>query len=462
MRLESFKNKKVTRRKMILISLGVITIIGVSLLLYKTFASFKSEVTFPMMSGKVNYYGNDDVYFAFYNGEEKLSTIPKKDNNDNLVFDHSVCDNGASVSWNEDEWAPLVKNLTKTKTKCTLYFVKGKPKAQFPGKEIQLALEGKDGLYAIEHNNLTELDSKWNKTEYRYAGVNPDNYVMFNNEIWRIIGLVNVKTSSGVEQRIKIIRTNGINGQKDFGNYAWDRLTGYSNNWTTSKLKDMLNGIYYNSGNGECYTGSFSFWASQSTCDFSGNGELPKGLNDTARKMIDSEVIWNIGGSNSYQDVTAGMYYEKERGTNTPQDNETMEYYPSEWTSENDETYHKGIGLMYPSDYGYATNGGLLGRENCFEETLYNWKLGEYLTECANNDWLKPIARDEEELNYNWLISSRSSDSINASVVDSDGCVGGSDARHSLGVWPVGYLLPSVTIYAGDGSINNPFKLSGN
>ncbi len=32
------------------------------------------------------------------------------------------CDNGASIEWNSEEWAPLIKNLSKSKTKCTLYF----------------------------------------------------------------------------------------------------------------------------------------------------------------------------------------------------------------------------------------------------------------------------------------------------------------------------------------------------
>lgn len=34
---------------------------------------------------------------------------------------------------------------------------------------------------------------------YRYEGTNPDNYAWFNNEIWRIIGLIPTKTSSGTE-----------------------------------------------------------------------------------------------------------------------------------------------------------------------------------------------------------------------------------------------------------------------
>ena len=50
------------------------------------------------------------------------------------------------------------------------------------------------------------------QTELRYAGANPDNYVKFNNELWRIIGLVN--TPEG--QRVKIIRDGNIGG------YSWD------------------------------------------------------------------------------------------------------------------------------------------------------------------------------------------------------------------------------------------------
>ncbi len=110
----------------------------------------------------------------------------------------------------------------------------------------------------------------------------------------------------------------------------------------------MLNGIYYNSGNGKCHTANNGSTASQSTCNFSGNGELPKGLDDTARKMLDNDVIWNLGGSNSYNDVTVEMFYERERGTNTGSSNT----FQNVWTKENDGIYHNGLGLMYPSEAG--------------------------------------------------------------------------------------------------------------
>ncbi len=431
MKLKSSKDKKGTRRKKILISLGVITIVGVSLLLYKTFASFSKKANL------------DNVLFGFYNGEEKLSEMPQKGNPDNLVFEKAVCDNGASIEWDNEKWAPLVKGLTKTKTKCTLYFAV--PKAKFPGVAIPIAAEGQDGLYAVEHNNLTELDSSWNKTEYRFAGKDPNNYVEFNNEKWRIIGLVNVKTATGVEQRIKIIRTDGIEGQKDFGNYSWDKNeSDATNNWTTSKLKDMLNGIYYNSEKGDCYAGNDGGESVLSECDFNSGLKLPKGLNEIARNMIDENIIWNIGGWHTNAITTDNMY-EKERGMNTGNNND----YSHIWSKELDENYHRGIGLMYPSDYGYAVGREL--RKSCLKGTIYDYRIDCYLS-----DWLKASSK------FLLLLSPNTSTSDYSYGINISGYIGTGYIVKNLAyrIWPTLYLNTSTTIYDGDGSFDNPFLLS--
>ncbi len=321
------------------------------------------------------------------------------------------------------------------------YTINKKTGVDIAGTKIPLVESG-DGLYKIEHNDLTELSSIWNKTEYRYAGVDPDNYVKFNNEIWRIIGLVNVKVGDSVEQRVKIVRTDGVNNQKVFGNYAWDKDVDYTNNWTTSKLKDMLNGIYYESSTGECYTGNNGSAASENTCDFNVGTDLPKGLDDTAREMIDKEVIWNIGGWSTSK-ITANQFYEKERGTNTYQNQ-----YPSEWSNETEVGgKHNGIGLIYPSDYGYAVGGEV--RNNCLTKNLYDYDRGN----CKTNDWLKPN-------NYLWTLSPYSSRSNYAFVVNSSGDVNyGYSVYGALGVWPVGYLKTSTKIVDGSGEIGLPYIL---
>ncbi len=89
-----------------------------------------------------------------------------------------------------------------------------------------------------------------------------------------------------------------------------------------SQLKDMLNGIYYNSEIGDCYQGN----SKPNQCDFTGNGSLPKGLKDV-QDMIDNDVIWNLGSWDT-SSITSPIMYEKERGKAVYQNR------PIEWSKE--------------------------------------------------------------------------------------------------------------------------------
>ncbi len=447
MKLKKYEDKSKKKRKIVLISISLIVLISVSFLLYKTFASFTESAEFPMMNGKVDYFGNSDVYFAFYQGDKELEEMPEKDNKENLIFSYGECDNGAYVKWNSEQWAPLIKNLKKSKTKCSLHF----GKLIELGKDV-LPVESGDGLYAVTHDNLEELSSEWNKTEYRYAGVNSNNYVSFNNEIWRIIGLVNVKTESGnIEQRIKIIRQDGIKGQKDFGKYSWDAKdngigSSYSNNgsndWTDSQLKDMLNGIYYESSIGNCYQNS----KTAKQCDFKTGTVLPKGLDEISREMVDNDVIWNLGSWNT-ADIVINLMYEKERGLKVFS-NANMTR-PTEWSKETDVgEKHNGVGLMYPSDYGYAVGGDV--RNECLTISLKNYNSGN----CSTNNWLF-------KSNDQWLLTPQSGYSYLSYSMYNDGLVdynrGQRSTSSTIYASPVVYLKSNVQITGGTGKLNSPF-----
>jgi len=66
-----------------------------------------------------------------------------------------------------------------------------------------------------------------------YKGANPDNFILFNNELWRILAVENDNT-------LKIMKNNSI------GNMAWDESN--SNMWTRpATLNTYLNNDYYNS-----------------------------------------------------------------------------------------------------------------------------------------------------------------------------------------------------------------------
>ena len=86
------------------------------------------------------------------------------------------------------------------------------------GQEVELVESG-DGLYEDEYES----------GKYTYKGTNPNNYITFNNETWRIISI----DSNGL---IKIMRNESI-GRRNFD-------SGNSNAWETSDIKTYLNEEY--------------------------------------------------------------------------------------------------------------------------------------------------------------------------------------------------------------------------
>ena len=274
----------------------------------------------------------------------------------------------------------------------------------------------------------------------RYIGANPNNYVTFNNELWRIIGVFNNidNGSRTKETRIKLIRDESI------GKYSWDNKpsgTGSSdirfgsNDWTDSTLKEVLNnGPYWNKTSGNCPSGESG---ATTSCDFSANG-----LTEEAKRMI-SDAVWNLGGSSTYDDVTASMFYERERGT------EVYSERPTEWTGK--------IGLMYPSDYGYATSGGsTINREACLDIDLYHWyaSSSNNYPDCYNNDWLYNNRNDQ------WTLTPGASYSSRVFNVFSSGSLDYYHTYRTTGIFPALYLNSNVKISGGSGTEESPYTLS--
>ena len=238
----------------------------------------------------------------------------------------------------------------------------------------------------------------------RYIGANPNNYVSFNNELWRIIGVMNnIDDGTGTkETRLKIIRDEPI------GKYSWDNKGSLGeNDWTTASLQEELNTTYLNS------------------------------IQSPYKEMI-SNAKWNLGGIAYYTTTLASDWYGYERGTTV------YSGRPTEWTGQ--------IGLMYPSDYGYATSGGsTTDRASCFAKELYNWGS---VSDCYNNDWLYKSGTDQ------WTLTPRSTNSSAVFFVVSSGRVA-TNSAYSINnaVSPALYLSSNVKITGGDGSESKPFTL---
>ena len=267
-------------------------------------------------------------------------------------------------------------------------------------------------------------------TDYRYIGADPNNYVKFNDELWRIIGVFDTEDGTGkVEKRLKLIRNESI------GSYSWDYNSAgnYTNEWSTAQLNNLLNsGAYYNRTTGTYYNNS----TTASNVDFTNNG-----LTEKAKAMI-GNAKWYLGGTANYDSSSNGLashFYKYERGTVVYSGRSTS------WTGK--------VGLMYPSDYGYATSGGTTtNRASCLSKEMYNWDDSS-VSDCKNNDWMY------NSNIWQWTISPRAGDSDNVFDVDNTGFVYNYLANDYGVARPVVHLKSTIKVITGSGTKESPYIL---
>ena len=372
----------------------------------------------------------------------------------------SNCKNGSTLTWNKNDNSVTV-NVNKT-DKCEVYFdvepadITIKP-LNLPttyGKLGSINCTNSDATYNQKYNrievsnintkyenctlNYTDSTSKVNLADYiiglagttqgtgkvvnekgyRYEGKNPNNYIWFNNEYWRIIGVFD-SASHGLDGKnlVKIIRASALGG------LAWDKSV--TNNWTTASLNFLLNGAYYNAtdgtNSGYCI-GNAARATIISNCNYT-----KKGIQAGYRGMI-ANVTWYLGGYSSIK-TTTDAFYGYERGT--------MVYSgrPTSTTGY--------IGLMYPSDYGYSVLSS-----SCARTT----NLDSYGTStCAGASWLYGQG-------YEWLLTPFSTESVFVFFFSDSG-----DLNYDYTVYgynsfrPVIYLNASVYKIDGDGSLNSQY-----
>ena len=109
------------------------------------------------------------------------------------------------------------------------------------------------------------------------------------------------------------------------------------------------------------------------------------------------------------------------------------------------------IGLMFPSDYGYATSGGIsISRIECLNNSWNN------VTECSNNDWLY------QSNSTQWTMFTNGVDNLRVYLIYSIGQISTYAANHThppKSARPVIYLKEQVKIVSGDGSSTSPYRL---
>ena len=284
----------------------------------------------------------------------------------------------------------------------------------------------------------TSTPDVYNENGLRYEGADPKNYICLDNKtsgacadsslLFRIIGLFdeeyssNGTSSSGTKKLLKVIDTNNYGGTS--GKY-WNSAK--TNNWSNASLKTELNGTYLTT-----LLGTLN-------------------VNSKLNTAIVS-AKWHLGGASSsnYDTLTAEGIYIEERNT-------------SAIVSGNPAIIYAKVGLMYPSDYGYATVGGITtNKAGCRAQALNNWNSSSY-SDCKNNDWVFTSATFVNTAE--WLLSPSSSNSHVATRLYTAGYVGlggGNFVHGSLcAVRPTFYLDSSILkiVGTGDGSSSNPYRI---
>ena len=368
----------------------------------------------------------------------------------------SKCENGGTLSWNDETKSVVL--TTKVSDKCYVYFDVEPPdvyitSSNLPttyGKLGVITCSNSDATYNQQYNrievsnintkyenctlNYTDSSSKVNlatyitglagttqgtgqvvnENGYRYEGKNPNNYVWFNNEYWRIIGVFDSGSHGQANKNlVKIIRADVLDG------LAWDKSD--TNDWTAASLNSLLNGAYYNAqdgtNSGYCY--GYSTVAT-ANCDYT-----KKGIQSGYRGMI-ANVTWYLGGYSSTS-ATAESFYGYERGTTVYSGRPT--------------TTTGYIGLMYPSDYGYSVLSS-----SCARTT----NLGYNTAKCAGQSWLYGKGNE-------WTLTPYSSYGFYVFFLGYSGLVGNNRARFGGGVRPVLYLDASVYKTDGEGTLDKPY-----
>ena len=421
-----------------------------------TFAKFEANSNiFSLILGNVHYELTTTVDKIFL-GTTETNVLPEAGNG--WEFDNAVCTNGATATWDDANWQ-LNTTYQGKKTTCNLYF-----KQYFVlrgnANNINSTLSSYNSTSNVidKGHNSTFAYDRTTDNNLRYVGANPNNYVQFNNELWRIIGVMNniYDNNNNKNTVLKIIRAESI------GEYSWDTSnssinSGYGiNEWSQADLYNLLNnGHYWNRTSGNCYNGTNNATIS---CDFSNIG-----LTNTSKAMI-YNATWNtstLNGSWWTQDDkgNASQIYIDERGNNA------VNYCTD---SGCDGIVRKtkvvgNVGLIYPSDYGFATNGSnTLSRNECLSVRVHSYTNG-----CNTKDWLS-VDGDPA-----WLITPRARyyyaafsifksgnlDDVYTGIDMNDIGNHNQYTSDNRNVFPVVYLKTSISIIGGDGSSTRPYIL---
>ena len=289
--------------------------------------------------------------------------------------------------------------------------------------------DGENGLYYHDGvGSYTNADQEAGDNSYRFSGANPNNYVCFgsdeetcpNDNLYRIIGVFN--------GQVKLIKNDyttsgmlGTDGRDYYGAYSYS-----TSNYKGSMDTSTIAGYRWNYDTSVSTSGSNN-WTTSEFNTINLNTNYWNYLGSTWQNLI-ATTTWYLGGMTS-SSKTVKEFYDGERNNTGYGSNPT--------------TYTDEIGLMYPSDYGYAAN-----------PDAWTKDISDYdSSTIKSNNWLYMGL-------YEWTITPHSSISNRVFYVDYYGYLSNNLANYGYAARPVFYLKSNVALQGGNGTSNDPFILA--
>ena len=283
-------------------------------------------------------------------------------------------------------------------------------------------------------------------TNIRYYGSDPNNYVSFNNELWRIIGVFG--------NNVKLVRSESLGSlswdssdssiNKGNGINQWGESTEVNGNtYLGADLQVYLNKMYYGGDTTvTCYDGSNN---TTTTC--------PTNTLDRTAKLLIDKHTWSLGAIEmSIEDTIS--FYNAERGTANGKTCTSGNYCndsvirTTKWTGY--------VALPYITDWAYASS-----ESAC--ETNIQTKDSSNLFVCKNNNWMQRSdwtwylspGVQSANANYVWTVSGNG----NVANYIMFGAMS-KFAYYGSNVAPSIYLKSSVLMKGGSGTSSDPYKLA--
>ena len=261
----------------------------------------------------------------------------------------------------------------------------------------------------------TTINIKNNQTTPTDSGIR--NYVTFNNETWRIVGIFNEENASGEKaERIKLVKDEPIS---------------LSTEVPTTIAKGNITYEMFYSTSGTKY--KYFYWNKPSSVETNKNDWTKAGsmyylnenyLNSLENSNLIENMKYYLGGL--VNNSTLKEIYENERNkTNI--------------LSGNQATWNGKIALLYPSDLGYARI------PSGWSDAIINNK--------NYNNWM---LNDQAAF---WLLSPIAGDSERAARWDYGAGLVWNSTGYNVALRPVLSLGSQTMIITGSGSINDPYLL---